>query len=563
MSLPDKKLKNLVIKAGIVNQTDFPKIAQYAKQKDISLEEALLKKKLVSDPELGVLIASSLKIPFIDLSKVGLNNDILSIIPERIAHRKRIIVFSRDSKGIQVALSDPENIELLEMISHKTGQKVFVHYATNQSLEKAFIHYKTDYQKLFEKLLKEDRAQIITTVAYDPPVKKVVDLLIATAYREGASDIHIEPKKNLFLIRFRIDGILRDIATLPSNLHDRVVTRIKVMSRLRIDEHLSAQDGKITAQVDKEHLDLRVSILPIADGEKIVLRLLTSKVNFFSLSELGMNESDLMKVTRAFKSSFGMIICTGPTGSGKTTTIYTIIKNINTRDINITSIEDPIEYRIAGANQVQVNEKTNLTFANGLRSILRQDPDSIFVGEIRDKETAKIAINAALTGHLVFSTLHTNNAATALPRLFDMEVEPFLVVSTVNLIIAQRLVRKICQHCKVSKNIKRKELLKYFSNDIISKHFGPESKTKEVEAFAGEGCKFCHESGYSGRVGVYEILEVNDKNKDLIASRSSEEEIEKQAIADGMTTMVDDGIQKIKSGLTTVEEVFRVTTAIK
>lgn len=563
MSLPDKKLKNLVIKAGIVNQTDFPKIAQYAKQKDISLEEALLKKKLVSDPELGVLIASSLKIPFIDLSKVGLNNDILSIIPERIAHRKRIIVFSRDSKGIQVALSDPENIELLEMISHKTGQKVFVHYATNQSLEKAFIHYKTDYQKLFEKLLKEDRAQIITTVAYDPPVKKVVDLLIATAYREGASDIHIEPKKNLFLIRFRIDGILRDIATLPSNLHDRVVTRIKVMSRLRIDEHLSAQDGKITAQVDKEHLDLRVSILPIADGEKIVLRLLTSKVNFFSLSELGMNESDLMKVTRAFKSSFGMIICTGPTGSGKTTTIYTIIKNINTRDINITSIEDPIEYRIAGANQVQVNEKTNLTFANGLRSILRQDPDSIFVGEIRDKETAKIAINAALTGHLVFSTLHTNNAATALPRLFDMEVEPFLVVSTVNLIIAQRLVRKICQHCKVSKNIKREELLKYFSNDIISKHFGPESKTKEVEAFAGEGCKFCHESGYSGRVGVYEILEVNDKNKDLIASRSSEEEIEKQAIADGMTTMVDDGIQKIKSGLTTVEEVFRVTTAIK
>lgn len=563
MSLPDIKIKNLITKAGIINKADFAKVAKYAKAEKIDFADALVKKKIISDSELGVLVASSLKVPFVDLSKIELSNEFLSIIPERIAHLRKVVVFGRDEKGVKVALSDPENIELLKMIAHKTGQELLVHYATDEDIEKAFIHYKTDYQKLFEKLLKEDRSQIITTIAYDPPVKKMVDLLIDTAYRENASDIHIEPKRENFLIRFRIDGILRDIATLPKEVHDRVVTRIKVMSRLRIDEHLSAQDGKISTKVDQEHLDLRISILPIADGEKIVIRLLSSKANYVLLSELGMNESDLMKVTRAFTSSYGMIICTGPTGSGKTTTIYTIIKNINTREVNITSIEDPIEYKIDGANQVQVNEKTNLTFANGLRSILRQDPDKVFVGEIRDGETASIAINAALTGHLVFSTLHTNSAATALPRLFDMEIEPFLVVSTVNLIIAQRLVRKICQHCKISKKIPREELLKYFPEEVILKHFGDKTKVKEVETFEGKGCRYCHDSGYAGRIGVYEILEINDKNKDLIASKASAEEIEKKAIADGMTTMTDDGIQKIKDGMTTTEEVFRVTSVAK
>ncbi|MCB9812971.1 MAG: type II/IV secretion system protein [Pseudomonadales bacterium] len=563
MSLPDEKLKKLILKAGIISKIDLPKISRYAKRENLTLEEAIIKKELITDSDLGVLIASNLKIPFVDLSKIELNNELLSIIPERIAHTRKIIVFGRDDKTVKVALSDPENIELLKMIAHKTGLEVSVYYATNKDLEKSFIHYKTDYQQLFEKLLKEDRAQIITTVAYDPPVRKMVDLLVATAYRENASDIHIEPKKNNFLIRFRIDGILRDMATLPKEIHERVVTRIKVMSRLRIDEHFSSQDGKISTQVDNENLDLRISILPIADGEKIVIRLLASKSNFFSLSELGMNESDLMKVTKAFQSSFGMIICTGPTGSGKTTTIYTVIKNINTRDVNITSIEDPIEYRIQGANQVQVNEKTNLTFANGLRSILRQDPDKIFVGEIRDSETANIAVNAALTGHLVLSTLHTNNAATALPRLFDMDVEPFLVVSTVNLIIAQRLVRKICQHCKISKKTPMAEFSKFFSKEIINKYFKSNGKTNEIETFMGKGCRFCHDSGYSGRIGIYEILEVNDKNKDLIASKASAEDIENQAIKDGMTTMIDDGVQKIKDGMTTMEEVFRVTSVAK
>jgi len=473
------------------------------------------------------------------------------------------------------------------MIAHKTGRKVLVYYATAQDLEKSFIHYKTDYQKLFKDLLSEDRSQIITTAAHDPPVKKMVDLLIETAQRESASDIHIEPREKDFLIRFRIDGILRDIVLLPKELNDRIVTRIKVMSRLRIDEHLSSQDGKINTMVDKERLDLRISVLPIANGEKVVMRLLRSKAQFSSLADLGMSKKDLDKVTAAFKSSYGMIVCTGPTGSGKTTTIYTIIKHINTRGINITSIEDPIEYQIKGANQVQVNEKTNLTFAKGLRSILRQDPDSIFVGEIRDNETAGIAVNAALTGHLVFSTLHTNDAATALPRLFDMEVEPFLVASTVNLIIAQRLVRKICEKCKVGIKTPRTELLKFFPEEKIGKYFdvasqektnlkggekatttgakpeAPVTKKTELIISKGKGCKFCHDSGYSGRVGVYEILQLTQTIKDLVANKATAEEITNQALKEGMTSMFEDGLSKIASGLTTVEEVLRVTKAIE
>lgn len=574
MHLSKEKLKTIVLQAKLLTEAELNQVIAYAKQENVSTEEALIRKKVITDPKLGKLVATNLKIPFVELSKIELSPITLSIIPERIAHKTGSLVFSKDDKTIKVAISNPDNIELLKMIAHKTGLQVIAHYATARDIEKAFIHYKTNYQKLFKDLLSEDRSQIITTAAHDPPIKKMVDLLIETAQRENASDIHIEPRERDFLIRFRVDGILRDILVLSKDLHDRVVTRIKVMSRLRIDEHLSSQDGKINTKVDDERLDLRISILPIANGEKVVMRLLRSKAQFSTLSDLGMSKKDLTKVTQAFKSSYGMIICTGPTGSGKTTTIYTIIKHINTREINITSIEDPIEYQIKGANQVQVNEKTNLTFANGLRSILRQDPDSIFVGEIRDNETASIAINAALTGHLVFSTLHTNDAATALPRLFDMEVEPFLAASTVNLIIAQRLVRKICDKCKIGIETPREEIVKFFLEDKVSKYFdinvddegkikSKSTKKSKLIINKGKGCKFCHNSGYSGRVGVYEIIQLTKSIRDLVSNKSTAEEITKQAISEGMTTMYEDGLSKISQGLTTVEEVLRVTKAIE
>ena len=308
--------------------------------------------------------------------------------------------------------------------------------------------------------------------------------------------------------------------------------------------------------LEEENLDIRVSIIPITEGEKAVLRLLSSRSREYTLADLGMSEKDLQKVTAAYNKSYGMILSTGPTGSGKTTSIYAILKILNTREGNITTIEDPVEYRIKGANQVQVNPKTNLTFANGLRSILRQDPNIIFVGEIRDSETAGIAVNAALTGHLVLSTLHTNDAATAIPRLTDMKVEPFLVASTVNIIIAQRLVRKICDMCKTTQTTTQQELTKHLPADIVKKHFGDQN---ELTLYKGKGCKICHNTGYTGRVGVFEVLEVGKEIRRLITERNDSDIINKAAIEEGMTSMLDDGLDKVQKGVTTVEEVIRVT----
>jgi type II secretory ATPase GspE/PulE/Tfp pilus assembly ATPase PilB-like protein len=309
-------------------------------------------------------------------------------------------------------------------------------------------------------------------------------------------------------------------------------------------------------KLDEENLDIRVSVLPIADGEKAVLRLLASHFRQFSLIDLGMSEPDLKKVTSAYSKSYGMVLSTGPTGSGKTTSIYAILKILNTREKNITTIEDPVEYRIKGVNQINVNQKTDLTFANGLRSILRQDPNVVFVGEIRDGETAGIAVNAALTGHLVLSTLHTNDAATALPRLIDMNVEPFLVASTVNVIIAQRLIRKICDMCKMSYEILRTDLAKNLPSAIITRHFG---ERENIQLYRGKGCKICHSTGYSGRLGVFEVLEVTKAIKELITSKSDSDMITKKAVDEGMTTMLNDGLMKVAKGTTTLEEVLRVT----
>ena len=344
---------------------------------------------------------------------------------------------------------------------------------------------------------------------------------------------------------------------LPKKLHEQIITRIKVLASLRTDEHMAPQDGKMRISLVEEELDIRASILPIVYGEKIVCRLLASRFRQFSLVDLGMRDSDLKKVTNGFKKSFGMVLSTGPTGSGKTTSIYSILKIINSREKNITTIEDPVEYRMKGVNQIQANPKANLTFASGLRSILRQDPNIIFVGEIRDSETASIAVNAALTGHLVLSTLHTNDAATALPRLSDMGVEPFLIASTVNVIVAQRLLRKICEMCKSSIDIKRQDFLKNLPSEIVTKHFG---EKENIRVYKGQGCPVCHHTGYAGRVGVFEVLDVTNNIRKLITQKADADVILSQAIKDNdMTTMLDDGLIKVKQGTTTIEEVLRVT----
>jgi len=554
MLLPDEQIKTILFRAG-TDQKTLDDLVTFTKDARISLQDAAIEKDVITDERLGLLISGHIKFPFISLSKITIPESLFRIVPERLARKYKVIAFSRDKDGIKLAMSDPTDLHFQEMIIKKTEQRVTPYLATERDIQNTLQVYRKDLKKSFDELLQSEISKNASDIG-DAPIAKIVDLLITYAYRDKASDIHIEPEEKDLLIRFRIDGILHDALYLDKKLHERILTRIKILSRLRTDEHLSAQDGKIRLVVDEDNLDLRVSIIPLTEGENAVLRLLSSHYRQFSLLDLGMNERDLKKVTTAIDKSNGMILSTGPTGSGKTTTIYALLKILNTREKNITTIEDPVEYKIQRVNQIQVNVKTNLTFADGLRSILRQDPNIIFVGEIRDSETAGIAVNAALTGHLVVSTLHTNDAATALPRLIDMKVEPFLVASTVSIIIAQRLVRKICESCKTQTTLKRSDMEKNISEEMIKKHF---PITEDIAMYKGKGCKVCHFTGYSGRIGIFEVLEITDKIRKLITEKNDSNIIAQRAIEEGMTTMLDDGFEKIIKGITTFEEVLRVT----
>lgn len=556
MYLDPDKLVELLKKNGLITDEKVAEVLNFAKNSRLSIEEALIERDIITDEQLGMLVADYYSIPFVSLSKLSIPDDIARIVPERVARKQKIVAFARDETGIKLAMADPSNKELSDMVARKTGMKIIPYFATERDIYDVLRVYKKDLQKTFDAFIKDHLEKSGRIILNDAPVGKIVDAIINYGYHDNASDIHIEPQEKNSLVRFRIDGVLHDVLEFPKALHDQIVTRIKVLSRLRTDEHLAPQDGKMRMSVDIDDIDIRVSILPISDGEKIVLRLLTSRLKLFSLADLGMNEVDLKKVNNAYSKSFGMILSTGPTGSGKTTSIYAVLKILNTREKNITTIEDPVEYRIKGVNQINVNVKTNLTFASGLRSILRQDPNIVFVGEIRDGETAGIAVNAALTGHLVLSTLHTNDAATTLPRLIDMKVEPFLVASTVNVIIGQRLVRKICEMCKASMEVSLNDLKKNLSETIIKKHFGDNEK---VRIYQGKGCKVCHDTGYAGRLGVFEVLEITKEIKRLIVERADSDILLKKAIEEGMTTMLEDGLDKAVKGLTTIEEVMRVT----
>jgi type IV pilus assembly protein PilB len=556
MILPDDKLASLLVESRLIEKKQIEELSEKAKVTHTPLFNEVIDAGVLTDEQIGQAIAKSINVPFISLSKVSIPEDVFHMIPEKIARKHKTVAFSRDKDGVKVAMADPKKSDLLDMVVKKSNQRVTVYYATDKDIDSTLQIYKKVLQKTIDELLKEDIKKATRLVSDDLPIAKIVDVLLDAAYQDKASDVHIEPEEKETLIRFRIDGVLHDVLRVPRILHDRIMTRIKVLSSLRTDEHMSAQDGKMRMALEEEQVDIRVSILPVAQGEKAVLRLLTSHSREYTLADLGMSERDLIKVTTAYNRTYGMILSTGPTGSGKTTSIYAILKILNTRDKNITTIEDPVEYRIEGASQVQVNVKTNLTFANGLRSILRQDPNIIFVGEIRDSETAGIAVNAALTGHLVLSTLHTNDAATAIPRLTDMGVEPFLVASTVNVIIAQRLLRKICEACKCEVSVTRKELEKHFSQQTIHKHFGA---NQTATLYKGAGCKVCHKTGYSGRLGIFEILDVSKEIKKLISERVDADAINKAAIDEGMNSMLDDGLDKVAKGLTTIEEVIRVT----
>ncbi len=550
-------LYNALKELEVIPVADLDKALAEVKVSGLALSEILLKKELIADENLGKVIAEVIKVPFVNLGKEAIADDLLIIVPEVLARKKKVVAFGKDSGGLKLAMANPADRETVDFIAKKTGEKVVVYFATERDIENAMRFYQKEMQKTFNDLLAEQVEEAGKTHAAEAPIAKIVDLLIEYAYQNRASDIHIEPEEKQSLVRFRMDGILHDVLRLPIELHNQLVSRIKVLAKLRTDEHMSAQDGKLQANLELEKLDIRVSIIPVVDGEKIVLRLLSSSSRQFSLNDLGMADGDILKVKGGFTKPFGMVLSTGPTGSGKTTTIYSILKIINSREKNIATIEDPVEYDIEGINQIQVNPKTNLTFADGLRSILRQDPDVIFVGEIRDFETAGIAVNAAMTGHLVLSTLHTNNASTALPRLIDMKVEPFLVATTVNIIVGQRLIRRICEKCRYSVLVKAEVLEKTVPREVVGRLKSGEG---EIRIYQGKGCPVCHGTGYSGRVGIFEVLVMSAAIRELITKKASAEQINKQATSEGMITMLDDGLGKVKEGITTVDEVLRATS---
>jgi type IV pilus assembly protein PilB len=579
--LNEEQFKKIVIENGILSKEECEELIKEAKLHKVSPESYLISKGIVTEEIFYQLIASFLNVPYVNLKGKIIPKDVLFLIPEEIARSHSLVIFEKEKNELKVAtlnLENIENIQLIEFIRRKTDCEVKLYLTNPSSLESALKQYSKDFEKEIETILKTGEIKIDLKEeklseeesAKRPSIIKVVETILEYAINKNASDIHIEPLENNILVRFRIDGILREIMRLPKEAGPGIVARIKILSNLKIDEHQIPQDGRFKISSPRYEVSFRVSVFPVAEGEKIVMRLLKEKGEMLTLEKLGLSPEQLKIVKRNIKRPYGMILVTGPTGSGKTSTLYAILNVLNTPQVNIMTIEDPIEYRLPGVNQSQVKPKLGFTFATGLRAILRQDPDIIMVGEIRDSETANIAVNAALTGHLVLSTLHTNDTASTLPRLLDMGVLPYLIGSTVNLIIAQRLVRRICRKCiqsyildkKTIKNIERD--LKIDFNELVKvlKREGVVAKDESIDSlrfFKGKGCKECDGEGYKGRIGIFEVLEVSKEIAKLINERATTEEIKKQAINEGMITLLEDGFIKAKSGITTIDEVIRVS----
>ncbi len=586
MKVSNEQLYNFIIDSGIVSKEIVEESLAQAQTKKISLGDLLLEKKLIKEDELRKLYAYILGIPFVNLDKEVIDSRILQMIPEPIAKKYNIIAFKKIGRELNVAMLNPEDLQTIDFIKKKTGLKIIPCLTTQESIQKILKQYEKSLKSEFGDII-DKNAQTLTlveeegektdgedleTVAKGLPIIRIVDTLLKHAILQFASDIHIEPDEKEVRVRYRIDGILHDAMTLPKQILSGIVARIKVLSNLKLDEHRLPQDGRFKIEKEGQKISFRVSILPVFDGEKIVMRLLDESSKGLTLEKMGLSGRALEIVHREIKKPNGMILVTGPTGSGKTTTLYTIMDILNTPEVNISTVEDPVEYRMPRINQTQINTKIGMTFAVGLRALLRQDPDIIMVGEIRDNETMEIAIHAAMTGHLVLSTLHTNSAAGTLPRLLDMGAEPFLVASTVNVIIAQRLVRRLCPDCKqeytlgekelktLRDNFDMEEILEFLKKDeeIKDKMNGKNSWDK-IKFYKPKGCEKCSGEGYKGRVGIYEVLENDADIEKLVSQRASAESIEKKARENGMITMVEDGFKKAVAGITSIEEILRVT----
>jgi type IV pilus assembly protein PilB len=573
----EQQLKSILVSAGIITDEDFEKLSREARENDKKIEDLLAEKKIIASEDLSRETAKFFKVPFVNLKEQTVRKDALFNVPEPIAVAHDLIAFDLTDGVLKVAVLDPEDLEIFDFIRKKTGYTLEIYLTTPDSIKEGLKQYretiKSELNTFCEPVKEEDGGdfsspEALEKIATDVPIVRIVNDLLEYAMFKDASDIHIEPEEKDVIVRYRIDGVLYNLMTLDKNVQSGIIARIKILSNLKVDEHRLPQDGRFKIYTDKYRVSCRVSIIPTYDGEKIVIRLLDEKAQALSMENLGLLSGSLEIVKRNIAKPHGMILVTGPTGSGKTTTLYTILSVLNTPKVNIATIEDPIEYRIPHVNQSQTNSKLGFTFDAGLRSLLRQDPNIIMVGEIRDEETAKISVNAAMTGHLLLSTLHTNDAVTTLPRLSQMGIPPFLIASTTNLIIAQRLVRKVCPFCKKAYHLSKKAIEDIEKQLDITNILSRLEKGKTIEAkdglesitfYRGEGCNKCNNSGYKGRIGVYETLEMTPEMIELTTNTVDSGVLKKQAEKQGMISLVEDGFIKAVNGLTNLEEVMRVT----
>jgi type IV pilus assembly protein PilB len=557
MQLPPDVLKKIIVGSGFVSEQDFESASKTSQELGKEVTDLLIFRGLINEDTVGKLMAEHYGVPFANVRRLSIDTKTLSLIPEKMARVYRIVPFGGDSKILKIAMENPEDFEALEFAKRHTSLEIEPYYASRDDITKALGQYRKGIKEDFEKIIAENIKHIekgdqedLVKAAEKVPIVKIFDTVMGYGVTEHASDIHIEVQESEVVVRYRIDGVLHDIVKFPKGIEPALIARIKILSNLKIDEHRIPQDGRYKFVLDDEVVSLRISIIPGFYGENVVMRILQETNRPLSLEELGLTGHNLELIRANITRPHGMILVTGPTGSGKTTTLYSILNILNTIEVKICTIEDPIEYGVSRVTQIQVNPKTGLEFAIGLRALMRHDPDIIMVGEIRDKETAEIAIHSALTGHLVLSTLHTNTAAGAIPRFLDMGAEDFLLASTVNVVVAQRLVRKICNNC----------IAKYTPDEAVRKKLSKDLSIslEDQKFYKGQGCSQCNHKGYIGRIGIYEALPVTEKIRTLITQKETSDIIQKQAMDEGMISMLQDGLDKVSSGLTTIEEVIRV-----
>jgi type IV pilus assembly protein PilB len=566
LPLPAPQIKKLLVDEGLVSAERFDELFAEADRKNQSIIDLLVSQKIASADYLNDLVATALGVTRVDFTVQKVQSDLVRLVPEDMARQRQVIIFAREGDGTyDAAMADPSDLETIAFLNQRLKGKVKPFLATREDLNRGFSVYGYELGKDFKKLIEENVRQSLLTQAKSAeeaasllPIVGIVDNVLSYAMASRASDIHIEILEDAVFIRYRIDGILYEILSVPKAAHPAIVARLKLLAGLKIDEHFQPQDGRFRYQVGNQTIDIRVSAIPTFYGEKIEMRLLESSQKPLSLEELGLTAENTKAMLNNLKKSYGMILSCGPTGSGKTTTLYALMNILNKPQVNVTTVEDPIEYNMRYVNQTQINPQAGITFASGLRALLRQDPNIIMVGEIRDAETAEIAIQAALTGHLLLSSLHTNDAPTAVPRLFDLKVPPFLAASVLNIIIAQRLVRKVCQNCIYSFEADADTIAIVEAQlKVLGTREGGIRAPKIL--YRGKGCPSCGMTGYRGRLGIYELLEITEPIKRILTQEHfSLEALREEARKEGMKTMFEDGLIKVQLAQTTLEEVLRV-----